>query len=75
MHTYPRYPSHTALQVRFGLTTAEAEIAQAIANGAGLQAVATARGVSIQTVRSQMKAIFRKVGVKSQVQLVSLVLR
>lgn len=63
------------LRSRFGLSLAEAEIAIAITDGADLRAVAAARGVSIQTVRSQLKSIFRKTGATSQARLVAVILR
>jgi DNA-binding CsgD family transcriptional regulator len=75
MDLYDQRISEVVLRARFGLSPAEAQIALAVAGGATVRAVAASRGASVLTVRSQLKAIFRKVGVKSQVQLVSLVLR
>lgn len=75
MDSYSKHLSTTALQARFDLSPAEAQIALAISNGASLHTIAAVRGASIQTVRSQLKAIFRKTGVTSQARLVSLLLR
>lgn len=75
MDSYSKHPLATALRARFDLSLAEAQIALAIANGAGLRDIAVVRGASIQTVRSQLKAIFRKTGATSQARLVALVLR
>jgi DNA-binding CsgD family transcriptional regulator len=63
------------LNQRYRLSPAEAEVALAISLGRNLTAIAVARQTSIQTVRSQLKVIFRKTGVTSQAQLVALVLR
>ena len=59
----------------YGLSPAEAEVALAIARGQDLAAIAAARQTSLLTVRSQLKAIFRKTGVTSQARLVALLLR
>jgi len=68
-------PSKHTLHARYGLSAAEAQIAIAISEGADLQAIAAARAASVQTVRSQLKAIFRKTGATSQARLVALILR
>lgn len=59
----------------FGLTGAEHAVASAIVNGNSLHAVAEQRGVSIETARSQLKAVFRKTGAPSQVDLVRLAVK
>lgn len=46
----------------FGLTRAEAQVAVALAGGSTAEAVALARGVSLETVRSQIRVILRKTG-------------
>jgi DNA-binding NarL/FixJ family response regulator len=48
------------------LTSAEAEIALAIYRGLTLQQVADERGSSINTVKTQLRYIFNKVGVRSK---------
>jgi|GEM_PF-5743356 len=40
-----------------------------------LAEISRARGVTLHTIRSQLKSIFHKTGVKSQAQLVAMVLR
>lgn len=54
----------------YGLTQAEAEVAVALARGEALGEVAVGRGVSSSTVRNQLKALFLKVGVRRQAELV-----
>jgi DNA-binding CsgD family transcriptional regulator len=53
----------------YGLTAAEAEIAQRLAGGELAQTIATVRGVAVGTVRTQIKAILAKVGVRRQIEL------
>ena len=53
-------PSVATLCDVFGLTRAEAEVAVALAGGSGAEAVASGRRVSLDTVRSQIRAILRK---------------
>jgi DNA-binding CsgD family transcriptional regulator len=63
------------LKARFALSTAEAEIALALADGRGVAEIYRARCVSRHTVRSQLKSIFHKTGARTQAQLVAIVLR
>ncbi|RTL93692.1 MAG: hypothetical protein EKK31_31925 [Hyphomicrobiales bacterium] len=62
------------LRERFGLTTAEARLALEIAQGVSLPAAASALQISYQTGRSQLKAIFAKLNVRRQAELVALLL-
>lgn len=57
-----------------GLTSAEARLALMLAEGASLGEASEAMSVSILTVRSQLKSIFVKTGVKRQAELVALLL-
>jgi len=57
------------------LTRSEADLAVAITDGASLSEHARARGVSISTVRSQLKAVLRKTECRRQSQVVTLVNR
>ena len=68
----PELPARR-LQRAFGWTVAEAEVAREVASGARLSDVAERRGVGIETVRTQLKRVFRKSGVSSQAELVRLV--
>ena len=60
------------LQANFGLTPAEARIALSLQKGGDLQSAATQLNVSPETVRTQVKSIFAKTGVKRQAELVAL---
>jgi len=66
----PLRMGHLALHGVYGLGRAEAEVAQLLATGASPSEIAGERGVSIETVRSQIKSIFRKVGVHRLPELV-----
>ncbi len=57
------------LREAYALTPAQAKIALLVMQGWKLSDIADSRGVSRQTVRNQMKAIFATVGVSSQLEL------
>lgn len=59
-----------ALETGHGLTPAEAELALAILRGQTLAGHAAARGVSLNTVRSQLRRVFSKTGCRRQAELV-----
>ena len=69
-----RLPSHTFLREAFGFTPAEAALALDLADGLAAADCATLRGVSVHTVRSQLRALFGKTGTSRQAELVTLVL-
>ena len=54
----------------FGLTPAEVRLALALCGGDSLRDVAIRSGISFNTVRNQLNAIFEKVGVNRQSELV-----
>ena len=58
------------LMESFKLTEAEAQIVHLVHQGAARTSIATLRGSTINTVRSQMKRIFEKLGVRSQRELI-----
>ncbi|MSO75674.1 MAG: helix-turn-helix transcriptional regulator [Alphaproteobacteria bacterium] len=62
------------LRALYGLTPAEADVAVALAEGKTLDRVAEERGVSRETVRFQLKAIYAKTGTSRQAELARLVL-
>ena len=72
-----RSPSdvHDWLTQLYGLSQAEAIVVGRLASGAALQEIASDRGVSVVTVRNQLKSALAKIGVSRQAELVSLVLR
>lgn len=65
-------PGARVLQGLFDFTAAEARVAAAIGEGQTVEAIATARGISRETVRSHLKVVLAKVGVGRQVDLVRL---
>lgn len=67
-----REVSINALRQRFGLTVAEASVAMALVAGKSVTAYAEEKGISIATVRSQVRAIFEKTGVSRMSGLVRL---
>ena len=69
--TRPSITDAALLSVVFGLTSAEARLAAAICEGHDLHAAAANFGVSRQTVRSQLKAVFAKTGSRRQAELVA----
>lgn len=56
---------------QLGLTRAEAEVARALADGWSPREIAASRGVSVDTVRTQMKVVYAKLDVSRQTELVS----
>lgn len=61
------------LRDRYGLTAAEAELATLIAAGGRPKEIAARRGVSINTVRTQLASCLHKLNVNRQADLVRLV--
>lgn len=66
-------PRATLLSVLFDLTPAEARVAGAIASMKTPEQIAREHGVSRETVRKQMKAIYDKTGMRSQSLLAQLI--
>jgi DNA-binding CsgD family transcriptional regulator len=63
-------PSESDLAELFGLSPAEGRVAAALMTGECLSSIAATSGVQITTVRTQLRSILRKVGVKRQFDLV-----
>ena len=59
----------------FGLTAAEAKLAAKLASGSGIEGAAASLGVSRETARTQLKAVFGKTNTRRQAELVALVSR
>jgi DNA-binding CsgD family transcriptional regulator len=74
-HVRSRRAATALLQRLHNLSAAEAEIALSIASGLAVSDLADLRGVSVGTLRNQLKAIFDKCAVASQAQLTGYVLR
>ncbi|WP_244561903.1 helix-turn-helix transcriptional regulator [Mesorhizobium australicum] len=65
-------PSVKLLQGLFDLSPGEARVAKAILAGGGVKSAAGQLGISDQTVRTHLKAIFAKTGQNSQASLLAL---
>ncbi len=59
----------------FGLTSAEARVALRLAVGLSLAEIADESGVSVNTVRAQLRSIYAKTGVTKQSELVATIWR
>ena len=57
------------------LTPAEARVARAIAEGGDLKTLAAGLSLSVDTLRGQLKSVFRKTGTRRQNELAALILR
>jgi DNA-binding NarL/FixJ family response regulator len=57
------------LRTLYSLTSAEADIAVQVGSGRPAEAIAAVRGVSVGTVRAQLKTIMGKMGVRRQIEL------
>jgi DNA-binding CsgD family transcriptional regulator len=66
----PTSVGRSVVMCAFDLTAAEADVATSLANGASVEAIAHARGVSVNTVRAQLNAVYQKAGVTRQAELV-----
>ncbi len=73
--TSAQRPDTTRLSVAFGLTQAEAKLAAQLGIGIGIDAAAASLGVSRETARSQLKAVFAKTNTHRQSELTALVAR
>jgi DNA-binding CsgD family transcriptional regulator len=65
-------PAPALLQALFDLTPAEARVTSMLVDGLSVDLIARTHHVSLNTVRTQLKAVFVKTGVERQVDLVSL---
>lgn len=63
-------PNRDTLRVLFGFTAAESALAEALLTGQTLRAHAERRGVGLNTVRTQLKAVLGKTGLHRQADLV-----
>lgn len=67
-------PTQDILRTLFGLSPAECRVALLLGDGRSPREISQTVGVSFNTVRSQLKSIFAKTGVKRQSELVRLLL-
>jgi len=59
------------IRALYGLTRAEAEVAQGLCAGQGLEELSQERGVALNTVRTQIKNIYVKMDCSRQSELVA----
>ena len=64
---------HDRIRGLYGLTPAEAEVAEMLARGWSPRRIAEHRRVSTDTIHSQLKAIFSKLGCRRQSELVAMI--
>ncbi len=69
-----RVLSHAVISRRYGCTPAEARLAQHVADGKGVRQAAETMDISYGTARGYLKIVFQKTGVRTQSQLVGLLL-
>ena len=62
------------LKSAFGLSGAEACIAELIANGSSNEEIAYARNITVNTVKTQLRHIYEKTGTSSRARLIKLLL-
>jgi DNA-binding CsgD family transcriptional regulator/PAS domain-containing protein len=67
-------PTIDAIAALYGLTTAEKHVATQAANGLAAADIALSRGVTVNTIRSQIDAIYAKTGQNTQTGLQKLIL-
>jgi len=63
---------HSRAAALFGLTPAEAAVADALAQGASVTEIAEARGISVNTAKTLLGRIFTKTGTSRQGELIRL---
>jgi DNA-binding CsgD family transcriptional regulator len=73
--TEPAASDARLLAIVLGLTPAEAKLAAKLASGSGIEGAAASLGLSRETVRTQLKAVFGKTNTRRQAELVALVAR
>lgn len=64
-----RFSKPVVLQL-FGLSESEAEVCRLLVDGLSISGIARLRSVSTETVRSQVKSVYRKVGASSRGDLI-----
>jgi DNA-binding CsgD family transcriptional regulator len=67
-----RRPPEALLRSTFNLTPAEAKLAANLVNGESVESVSDTLNISKATARNQLKAVFAKMGVHRQAELVAL---
>lgn len=71
----PVAPGEATLRAMFGLSRSEARLGAMMVRGLGLPEIAARYGLSIATLRTQLKAVYVKTGTRRQAELVALLSR
>lgn len=69
------WPDADSLASLYGLTPAEAGLAESLVRGVGLAAACRERAISLNTGKGYLKRIFEKTGTRRQSELVALVMK
>lgn len=70
--TLPQAPPVELVQSLFDLTPSEARVARSLASGETVEAIASARGVSQNTIRAHVRGVLEKTGCNRQADVVAL---
>jgi DNA-binding CsgD family transcriptional regulator len=70
--TLPQAPPVELVQSLFDLTPAEARVARELAGGETVETIASARGVSQNTIRAHVRGVLEKTGCNRRVDIVAL---
>jgi DNA-binding CsgD family transcriptional regulator len=73
--TLPQAPPIELVQSLFDLTPAEARVARRLTVGETAEKIAVTSGVSLNTVRTQLRAVFEKTGCHRQADVIALLSR
>jgi DNA-binding CsgD family transcriptional regulator len=71
--TLPQAPPVELVQSLFDLTPAEARVARSLSAGETVEKIASIGGVSLNTVRTQLRGVLEKTGCRRQAEVVALV--
>jgi len=71
LNTSPQ-PAADLIRTLFDLTPAEAQTARSLLLGGTIDSIANSRGIGRETIRSQLKSVLAKTGVKRQAELTTL---
>lgn len=69
---HPSPGIRSRLEHLYGLTRAEAELSVLLAQGESLEGIASVRGVTLETVRTQLRTVYKKTGTHRQGELICL---
>ena len=70
--TLPEAPPVELVQSLFDLTAAEARVARQLTKGQTVEEIAAEGGVSLNTVRTQVRGVLEKTGSRRQVEAIAL---